>query len=110
MADEVTVAVLREIRDEVRSTRTQLSERIDDVSDRIDSVRTELSERIDKVSERMEALERRQTQTEVRLATELVAVVGAVREVRDTLREGFDLGRRVADHEARLARIEKRLG
>jgi hypothetical protein len=36
MADEVTLAVLREIRDETRATRVELSARIDGVSERLD--------------------------------------------------------------------------
>jgi hypothetical protein len=36
-------------------------------------------------NERLERLERRQTETEIRLATELVAVAKAIGEVRDLL-------------------------
>jgi hypothetical protein len=52
----------------------------------------------------------RQTEIEVRLSTELVAVVGAVREVRDLLREDRVLQGRVDDHERRIAAIETRVG
>jgi hypothetical protein len=56
--------VLIEIRDEVRRT----------------------NERLGQTNERLSGLERRQTETEVRLATELVAVARAVNDVRDLLR------------------------
>jgi hypothetical protein len=52
----------------------------------------------------------RQTGTEVRLATELVAVAGAVREVRDLLREDRGLRDRVDDHERRLSAVERGAG
>ena len=46
----------------------------------------------------------------MRLSTELVAVIGAVREVRDLLREDRVLRGRVEDHERRIAAIETRVG
>jgi hypothetical protein len=51
-------------------------------------------------------MERRQTEAEIRVATELVAVVGAVTEVRDTFRGELALRRQVADHERRIRAIE----
>jgi hypothetical protein len=47
---------------------------------------------------------------EGRLATGLVAVVDAVHEVRDLLREDRQLRDRVADHERRLTAVETRFG
>jgi len=63
-----------------------------------------------KTNDRLERLERRQTETEVRLSTELVGVAGAVREVRDLLREDRALRNRVDDHERRLSAVERRTG
>ncbi|HEY1691485.1 MAG TPA: hypothetical protein VGG39_04965 [Polyangiaceae bacterium] len=48
-----------------------------------------IREEAHKTNERLDDLRDRQTATEVRLATELVGVAGAVREVRDLLREGL---------------------
>ncbi|MGO9836038.1 MAG: hypothetical protein ACLP1X_17685 [Polyangiaceae bacterium] len=78
---DVTIEVLKGIRDEVRGTNA-----------------------------RLDRVERRQADTEVRLATELVAVVDAVHEVRDLLREDRQLRDRVADHERRLTAVETRFG
>jgi hypothetical protein len=79
MAKDVTIEVLKQIRDEVvglrgemRETRTVLSERID---------RT--NEKIDQTNEKVDTLARRQNETEIRLATELVAVSQAVNGVRE---------------------------
>ncbi len=83
-----TLAVLKQIRDAV----------------------TQTNERLDQTNQRLDRLERRQTETEVRLATELTAVVGAVHELRDTLLADRDLRRTVDDHEQRLRAIERRTG
>jgi len=83
-----TLTLLREIRDELKGTNV----------------------RLDRVESRVGTLEKRQTETEVRLASELVAVARAVGEVRDLLRDGLALALRpqVEDHERRLSALEKR--
>jgi hypothetical protein len=44
---------------------------------------TQTNERLDQTNERLDQVERRQGEMEMRLATELVAVAGAGRELRD---------------------------
>ena len=85
---DLTIEILKSIRDETHKTNQQLEE-----------VRSELGQ-----------LRDRQTATEIRLATELVAVAGAVREVRDLLREDRALEHRVDDHERRISAMEGRTG
>jgi hypothetical protein len=77
----LTLEVLKEIRDEVRKT-----------------------------NERLERLERRQNETEVRLATELVAVSHAVLEVRDLLTTNLNVRAKVDEHEQRIAELERKVG
>jgi uncharacterized protein YPO0396 len=96
---DLTIEILKGIRDEARKT----NERLDVTNDRLGELRTELVDRIERV-------ERRQTETEVRLATELIAVGSAVRDVRDLLREDRVLRDRVDDHERRLVAVERRTG
>ena len=70
MADnpsDLTLCVLTQIRDEIVTTRTTLSdridhmsERIDHVSERVDEVRTELSARIDHLDSTMNELAQQQ--------------------------------------------------
>lgn len=93
---DVTVEVLISIRDEIRSTRTELR-----------STRTELSERIDETNTRLAILERGQVQSEVRLATEVVALAGVIQDLRDDLRADRALRHRVEDLEQRVTRIEE---
>ncbi len=102
----LSIEILKVIRDEVRGTNGRLEVlRVD-----LDNLRTDLSTRIDLTNDRLDHLARRQTETEVRLSTELVAVAGAVHEVRDLLREDRALRERVEDHERRLTAIETRAG
>jgi hypothetical protein len=94
-----TLEALHEIRDEMRTTRQELREELG-------SIREELHG----LSGRMDRLEHRQVQTEIRLATELVAVVGAVHEVRDAILGERKLAATVDDHERRLSALERRTG
>ena len=77
MPKDLTLEVLKQIRDEAKKTNA-----------------------------RLEKLEQRQSETEVRLATELVAVAGAVRELRDTLLEDRSLRKAVDAHEKRISALE----
>jgi hypothetical protein len=90
-----TLEALHEIRDEVRGLGTRLDA---------------TNARLDGVAERQDRLEQRQVQMEIRLATELVAVVGAVHEVRDAILGTQKLDATVADHELRLRVLERRTG
>ena len=106
---DVTVEILKSIRDEVQGLRADvhgLSAEVHGTNDRLDGT----NDRLDGTNDRLGRLERRQTETEVRLSTELVAVVGAVREVRDLLREDLGLRARVEDHERRITAVETRVG
>jgi hypothetical protein len=84
-SSDITIEILKEIRDEIRGT----------------------NERMDKLSDRVERLERRQVETETRLATELIAVVRAVDDVKELLRDRLDLSDLVSDHERRIVVLER---
>jgi hypothetical protein len=99
---DVTVEILKSIRDGVHNVRSELH-------DGLASVRDEVRVGLAGVTERMDRIERRQTEADLRVATELVAVAGAVREVRDAYREERALRHRVDDHERRLSEVERRV-
>jgi chromosome segregation ATPase len=107
---DLTIEILKGIREETHKT----NERLDTTNDRLDELRVDLRSGLDDLRtdlvDRIERVERRQTETEMRLASELVAVGGAVREVRDLLREDRALRDRVDDHERRLSAVERRTG
>lgn len=95
--NDVTLEVLKSIRDEVRLTRTDLVQRIDHTNARLDATNA----RLDEANTRL-------TQTEVRLATEIVAVASAAFEVRDLLRDHRGDRARIDRLEQRVDVLEKR--
>jgi hypothetical protein len=101
MAD-LTIEVLKEIRDEVRATKVELAQTKEQLTGQI----AQTNERLDQTNERLERLERRQVETEVRLATELTSVVGAIRDLKDAVVADRELRRDVADHEQRIRQLE----
>jgi len=104
--NELTTQILIEIRDEIRANKAETREGLASVREELRETKSELSVRIDGTNARLERLERRQTETEVRLATEIVALAGSVHELRDVLLADRALRATVADHERRLTRIE----
>ncbi len=84
---DLTNEILIQIRDELKSTREELSSRIDQTNSRLDTTNS-----------RLERVERRQTESEVRLATELVNVVSAVNQLKDLIVADRDLRRKVEEH------------
>lgn len=92
MAD-VTAKILGQIRDELREIRGE--------------VRT-TNERVEHTNEKLDLLARRQTETEVRLATEIVALAGDVQDVKALLRARRVDRARVDDHEERIQVLERR--
>ena len=89
---DLTIEILKGIRDEIRGMRGEIRA---------------TNERLDTSNERLERLERRQTESEIRLATELLNVAAAVDKVRDLLRENLFVRDRVDDHERRLSVLER---
>jgi hypothetical protein len=72
---DLAIEILKGIRDELRLTNG----RLDETNARLDALR-------DSTDTRFDRLDRRQAETEVRLALELAGVASAVREIRDLLR------------------------
>jgi len=97
---DLTTEILIQIRDELKDTREQLRAELK-------STREELSSRIDQTNSRLERVERRQGETEVRLATELISVATAVNQLKDLLIADRDLRQRVDEHDRRIAVLEQ---
>ena len=98
-----TVEILKGIREDTREMRESLKQ----TNEELRKTRVVLDARIDTLRDDMN---RRTTELEVRVASELVGVAGAVREVRDMLRDDLRLRDRVEDHERRIAAMEQRTG
>jgi hypothetical protein len=93
---DLTIEILKDIRTEIRATNT----RIDATNARLDTT----VDRLDQTIVRVDLLHEGQ----LRLATEVVGVASAVRELSDLLREDRALKQRVDDHETRITAIERR--
>lgn len=106
MATDITTQVLIEIRDEIRATKEDLRGELRAVSDRLDVTNA----RLDATNERLDAVARRQVETEIRLATELVAVREAVDKVATLYREDRALQHDVTDLKVRVSALERKAG
>jgi hypothetical protein len=119
------IEILKGIRDETRKTneglyvlRAELSREMIEARAELSTemgelraeLRGEMSELRADLRDRFERVEHRRMETEIRLATQLVAVAGAVRDVRDLLREDRVLRQRVDEHEKRISALERGAG
>jgi chromosome segregation ATPase len=102
----LTLAVLKGLRADLNQGLASVRTEIQRTNERLDQT----NERLDQTNERLDRLERRQTETEVRLATELVAVAAAVGDLKTLLDTRLELRNTVSNHEHRLAAVEKKLG
>lgn len=90
---DLTLAVLREIRDEGKRTNERLE-------------RT--NERLEQTNERLEQLTRRVVDSELRTATALTALAGSVNELSAMLKQDRDLRHRVERCEHDIAELKTR--
>lgn len=90
---DITVKILGEIRDEIRGTNTRLEQTRVDLQEEL---RTQVG-----------ALVRRQTESEVHLATEVVALTAAVERTNRLLRERLDERDRIDDVARRVSALER---
>ena len=114
--NSLTLAVLREIRDEVRTTRTDLTQRFDHLTERVDH----LTERVDHLTERVDeqgsflqtiaAVQIRQEALLQRHDDALGSIVHELRRIHDRIDHVYEgpLTSAVRDHETRLRRLEAR--
>ena len=123
--DSEVVEVLKEIRDEVKATNSRLDQtnsrldqtnsrldqtnvRLESVEGRLQFVEKRLTNGFAELSQKIETVAARQTEAEIRVATELVAVAGVLHEVRAAIVEKLDNYKMVLDHENRINVLEKR--
>jgi predicted nucleic acid-binding Zn-ribbon protein len=92
--------ILIEMRDELRRSNS----RLEVVEGRLENVDT----RLEHVEDGQDALAKRLVESEMRLATELVATRGVLEQVRDTLMDSLRQRDRVDEHERRIADLEHR--
>jgi hypothetical protein len=81
------------------------------MTDLTTQVLIEIRDEARKTNARLERLERRQAESEIRISTEIVGVVGAVDRLAEALldpRGPGKLAERLEDHERRLGELERR--
>jgi methyl-accepting chemotaxis protein len=105
---DLTIVVLKEIRDEVRALGTRIdstNERIDGTNARVDG----MNERINGTNERLEELSRRVVESEIRTSTAIADLAGTVRDMTSVLRAANDLRPRVERCEQDIAEMKRRV-
>src|SRR5260370_2665115 len=92
---DLTIEILKGIRDEVCNTNA----RLDETNTQLGALRSDTNMRLDR-------LERRQTEGDVRVQTEVAAVVGAVDRLRDVFLEERALRQPLDDPKPPLPPLE----
>jgi len=92
---DITIEILKDIRSEIRETRQDLSQRIDQTNERVDTMREELSRRI--------------VESEIRTSTAMTDLAGTVHELTDVLRASHDLRPRLERCEQDIVELKRRL-
>lgn len=110
---ELTLEVLKGLRVELKAGLDGLRSDVQSTNARLDQTNSRLDQtnvRLDETNTRLERLERRQTEGEIRVATELTAVAVAVGTLKDLLAQKLEVRDHVIDHEKRLVAVEKKIG
>lgn len=115
-----TLQLLKEMREEVRELsgmREEVRDRFDQVDERFSQVDSELEGakaeraemRIQLADAKLERsqLRKRVVDSEMRLATELIAVTGAIEETKGLVLQQAAIRLTVRDHERRLRKLER---
>jgi predicted nucleic acid-binding Zn-ribbon protein len=106
---DITVDILKSIRDEVRQTNSRLDQtnsRLDQTNSRLKSMHGDLSARIEAMHEELST---RIVESEVRTATAITELAGSVREMTGVLKASVELRPRVERCEQDIAEIRAEL-
>ncbi len=103
---DLTVHILREIRDEIRNTNS----RLDQTNSRLDQANSRLDQTISRLEEVRSELAPRLVETEIRLATAITGFQGTMGQIRELLETRLNLNDRVARCETDIAVLQQRVG
>jgi chromosome segregation ATPase len=103
--DDITVQILIDIRDEIRTTNKKVDQtnvRVDQLGERVDALGARLDKRIDNLADRI-------VESEIRTASAVTELAGTVRAVHSMLSDRFDLRDRVERCERDIAELKQRV-
>ena len=104
MSADLTLQILREIRDGIHATNA----RLDQTNARLDQTNARLDETNVRMEQGFDSLSRRLVDSELRTATALVELAGSVRDVTQLLRSQHDLRPRLEKCEADIVALKRR--
>ncbi|MGO8991688.1 MAG: hypothetical protein ACLQVI_00060 [Polyangiaceae bacterium] len=110
---DLTIEILKSIRDEVKGTNARLDKtnaRLDETNARLDSLRDETNTRLDETNVRIDTLTRRVVESEIRTSTAITDLAGTVRELTTVLRTQSDLRPRVERCEQEIEALKHGAG
>lgn len=102
---DVTVPILKAIRDELKASRDELKASRDELKNlgtKVEALGTHLGDRIDETNLRL-------TRSEVRISTEIVALAGNVGDLTQHLREQAGLKPRVEKCEREIEALKRKI-
>jgi len=108
-SDDLTVRVLVEIREELRSGLHEVRNGLQDVREELRSGLSEVRHEIRNTNERLDRAEDRIVASEIRTATAITDLHGTLREVSDWLKDQRDLRDRVQRCEHEIGELKKRV-
>ena len=100
---DITIEILKDIRDGVRQVSEHLGGRIDATNERIDKTN-------DRLDAMREELSRRIVESEIRTSTAITTLAGTVQDMTEVLRASHDLRPRVERCEKDIAELRRRVG
>jgi predicted nucleic acid-binding Zn-ribbon protein len=103
---DLTIEILKEIRDEVRQTNF----RIDETNFRIEKTNLRIEKTNEGVDTGFADVARRIVESEIRTSTAIADLAGTVREMTSVLRAQHDLRPRVERCERDIAALQRRTG
>lgn len=106
---DLSLAVLKAIRDEIKKTNSGLDQLRKEMSGRIDALREGVTELREETNTRFDELGRRIVESELRTATALTDLAGTIRDMTTLLKSQADLRPRLDKCEQEIAEIKRRL-
>lgn len=102
---DLTIQILREIRDEIGKTNARLDQtiaRLDQTNARLDQTREDLASRQDQTSARL-------VESEIRMSTAITGLAGTLEDIKHLLSDRLEVRDRVEHCEREIEAIKVRL-